>query len=344
MRFFDKVAFGKRVTDQNGFVHAPAVITRVGVQQYHVDELRRDKSLEGALNGKSGLMNVFRPPETVFNPLTIDSFKNMPVTVSHPDNMVHPENARYVQAGHIGEDVKQISNKDLGCTIHLTDKDAIAISHGIETSAGYDCPIIAEDGEFEGVKYSFRFDGPMIGNHLALVPAGRCGPDCKVLDNKQEMNMDEAKVQAMIDAAIGAVDAKIQTAVTDAVSAMKIGDMVADACAKVMKDQRDAEEAAKLAAQNTDAQKQADAAALESKVALRAKVQPLLGDKYDASKTDHELLVLAIGDSVKDADKKSDAYLQDKLDEIIEDRKGGQSSVLKIDSSVKVIKLKAFGK
>lgn len=343
MRFIDKVSFGKRVTDQNGFVHAPAVITRVGVQRYHVDELRRAPALAGALAGKAGLVNVFRPPETVFHPLTADSFKNMPVTVSHPDEMVHVQNARYVQTGHIGEDVRAITDKDLGCTIHLTDKGAIDISRGIETSAGYDCPIIADDGEFEGEKYNFRFDGPMIGNHLALVPEGRCGPNCKVLDTK-ENEMDEAKVKSMIDSAIADVDAKITAGVTDAVTALKIGDMVADSITKVLADQKAADEAAKLAAQNTDAQRSKDAAVEAAKIAIHAKVQPLLGDKYDATKSVHELLVLTIGDSVKDADKRCDEYLQDKLDEIIEERKGGQSNVVKMDSGAKIIKLKALGR
>ncbi len=333
MKFTDKVAFGKRVVDRNGFVSVPAVITRVGIQQYGVDELRRDVSLEGALNGKTGLVNVFRPPETVFNPLTIDSFKNMPVTFLHPDDGVTPYNARSYIGGHIGEDVGKMSDRDLGCTIHLHDKDVIDISFGIETSAGYECPIIQEDGEYEGEKYHFRFDGPMLANHLALVPAGRCGPECKVLDKKQEiiMKLDtealtqvQEEVKPLITAA---VEAAVAPAVAAAVDALKIGDTAATAV--------------KTALDSAKAQAIADAAVIAKTDAVHAKVKPLLGSKFDATKSCHDLLVMAVGDLVADADKKSDEYLNDKVDEIVAER--AKAVITKSDASVKIINLKAFG-
>jgi len=341
MFFVDKASIGKRVTDQNGFVSAPAVITRVGIQKYHVDELRRDKRLTASLQGASGLVSVFRPKDTVFNPLTIDSFRNLPVTVGHPQGGVSPRTARFVQTGHVGEDVKAIDEKNLGCTIHLTDKDAIDISKGIETSAGYECPIVADEGEFEGEKYKFRFDGPMIGNHLALVEAGRCGSECSVLDNEKENAMEDKEVKVLVkDTVETVVPAIVKTAVKDAITAADLGEMVSSAVkasVEAMEDKRK-DEAAKAKAK-ADAKALADAATQKS-ISLRAKLIPLMGDSYDASKSDKELMVMALGDAVKDADSKSEEYLVDKLDEISTQRK---DTILKSDSaSTRTLKLTAL--
>jgi hypothetical protein len=342
MLLTDKVFLGKRVTDHNGFVSAPCVITKVGISKYHVDELRRDPSLRASLAGRSGLIDVFRPHETVFSPLTIDSFKNKPVTIGHPDEFVKPDNAKYVVGGHVGEDVCKIADNDLGCTIHLHDSATIDISKGIETSAGYDCPIIAESGEWQGIKFDFRFDGPMIANHLALVPRGRTGS--KVLDHQQEnkMKLDNEVLEAInsavtaaigpaITAAIGpAVTAAVTPAVGDAITGLKIDEMVGAAVT------------AKFDAVKLDAKTQADEKLkTDKKVALHAKIQPLLGDKYDSAKTDHELLVLSVGDTVENADKRSDEYLEDKLDDLIKERANG--GTIKTDAAgVKVLNLKAF--
>jgi hypothetical protein len=344
MRLIDRVQLGKRVTDANGFVSVPAVITMVGIQQYHVTELMRDESLKPHLKDKSGLVNVFRPPETVFNPLTIDSFKNLPVTVQHPDGGVSTTSAKFVSSGHIGSDVDKIDSDRLGATIHLHDADAIDISRGSETSAGYDCPVIYDSGEHEGTPYDFRFDGPMIGNHLALVPAGRCGEKVKVLDKQMEIEeMDKDQIVKLVEDKVKeTLEASVPAAIADAISKIDIGKQVTDAVAAANEQaKKDADEAAEQ--KKLDDQKKADAAKqMQDRVVLHAKLSQILDEDYDESKTDHELMVLAVGDTVEDADSKSDEYLTEKVDEIAKQRKDAAN--LNADSMADSgeIKLRAF--
>lgn len=345
MRLNDKISFGQRVTDGNGFVAVPAVITKVGVQKYHVDELRREPKLRTQLTGMSGLIGVFRGPDTVFNPLTIDSFKNLPVTVQHPDGMVDTSTARFVQAGHIGADVSKIGDACLGATIHLTDKDAIEISKGSETSAGYDCPIIADTGTYAGEEYNFRFDGPMIGNHLALVPAGRCGDECKVLDKQQEKDMDEKKVTELVETTVADAIAKaMPSVVAKAIADADMSKIVSDKVDEAFKVKEESDEAkAKLDAEAAEAKK-LDDAEMSKKIALHAKLQNVLDSEYDSGKTDHELLVLAVGDTITDAESKSDEYLTEKVDEIAKERKDAQNVQFdsKNNSDVPTINLTAL--
>jgi hypothetical protein len=322
MIFVDKIHLGKRITDENGFVSVPAVITRVGVQQYGVEELRNDPTLAPHLDGKSGLVNVFRPPDVVFNPLTMDSFKNIPVTVQHPNGFVNTSSAKYLVVGHVGDDVVKMDTERLGTTIHLHDEEGISVSKGSQTSAGYKCDIIHESGEHEGVKYEFKFDGAMVANHLALVPAARCGDDCKVLDN-EEKEMDEKGIKKLVSDTVSSVVedklSKLKDTVAQAVTdAVKVQAEEAKKLADAEKLKQDkADEAKKLAEAEAEKGKKTDAV----RIALHAKLLPILDKEYDASKTDKELLGLALKDTVKDADKKSTEYLADKLDELIETRK-----------------------
>lgn len=303
----------RRKQDRNGFVSVPAVITRVGVQQYREDQL--GLGLKG-----DRLVNVFRPPETVFHRDTVESFKHLPVTDGHPAEGVNPQNARYVQGGHLGEDVAQLGDAELGVTLYLTDSAFINKSKGSQTSAGYDATIIKDSGVFNGQPYEYKFDGPMIGNHLALVPAARCGSECRVLDegNKKEKEMEASEVKALIDQAIQDNNAARTKVVSDAIStALKQHQDALDA--KAQKAQQDA--ADKAAAEAAKQQKtQQDEAALQARVELHTKLKPLLGDKYDAKKSDKDLLVLAFGSQIQDAESKSEQYLLALLDQEVDRR------------------------
>jgi len=344
MRLVDRVQLGKRVTDANGFVSVPAVITKVGVQRYHVSELMKDSALHKHLKGKTGLINVYRPAETVFNPLTIDSFKNLPVTVQHPDESLSTRNTKFVASGHIGSDVDQMDDARLGATIHLHDASAIDVSHGSETSAGYDCPIIYKTGTHGDESYEFSFDGPMIGNHLALVPAGRCGKDVKVLDEKMEIEeMEKDQVIKLVEDTLKtALESSVPTLVADAVGKLDIGKQVTDAvnaASTKAKEDADAAEAEKVKAD----QLKADAAKdMQARVVLHAKMSQILDKEYDAAKTDKELMVLAVGDTVEDAASKSDEYLCEKIDEIAKERKDASTIQGDADNSSGEINLRAF--
>ena len=344
MKLTDKIQLGKRTTDSNGFVSVPAVITKVGVQRYHVTELMRDADLAKHLSGKTGLINVFRSPDTVFNPMTIDSFKNLPVTVQHPESMVNPETSKFVNCGHISGDVDKLDDTRLGATIYLHDADAINLSLGSETSAGYDCPIIYEQGEYNGEKYDFKFDGAMIGNHLALVPNGRCGEDVGVLDNKTEKKqMTDQETKDLVTGEVTkAVDSAVESAVEKAVAGIDIGKIVTDALAKSQKEAEEKAEAkAKEDAKTEEARTDASAK-MDARVALHTKLSLILDADYDTAKTDKELMVLAVGETVENADEKTDEYLAEKITDLAQARKDVISSHKTDEEFTGTIKLRAF--
>lgn len=330
MKLRDKVVLGKRTVDKNGFVSVPVAITKVGIQQYHVSELMdgANDKLRDALKDMSGMVNVFRPPETVFHPLTIESFKNIPITVQHPDNFVSPRDAKFVVSGHIGEDVDRMDDERLGATAHLHDKTAIDVSFGSETSAGYECPIIPSKGTYKGVNYDFAFDGAMIANHLALVPAGRCGGDVGVLDNNMEnKEMNESEVKKLIDEQVGGLSETVGKAVGDAIAGLKLDELIATKVdEKFESAKKQADEEAKKKA-DEEAKKQADEKSKALEVDTRATLKTLLADKYDAEKGYMEQAREILKDSVEKIDERSDEYVLDKLNDLVLARKDADASL-----------------
>jgi len=85
----------------------------------------------------------------------------------------------------------------------------------------------------------------------------------------------------------------------------------------------DAKADADAATAAAEAKKLQDAADVEGRVELLTKIKPLLGDKFDAKKSNKELLVLAFADSVKDAADKSEDYLLAFLDAELDARAKG---------------------
>lgn len=347
MQFNDVVTFtlGRRQTDESGFVRTPAVITKVGVQQYTKDQL--------GIPGVSGreLVNVFRPPETVFHADTIASFGHKPVTDGHPPRGVTIRNSRQVVGGHIGEDVQKIDDLTLGSTIHLTDEGFITKSKGSQTSAGYDAEIIADSGEWEGQKYDYRFDGAMIGNHLALVPNARCGKGCAVLDEEnnkgKKMDAEDKKEVA------GMIDAKFDELKKGQISKEDVASTVAESLknhtdeqarkAKEDADKKKADEDAKKA--DEDKEKEIEQR-VQRKADVLAKVKPLMKDEdYNGvkDKETKEILVACMKDSIDKADEKSEDYLEAMLDTEIAKRKDSRKGVHDATQSTGGIKIPKIG-
>jgi len=61
-------------------------------------------------------------------------------------------------------------------------------------SLGYDSFIISEEGSYNGESFVYRFDGPMVCNHLAVLRKGdgRCGESVKILDSGDDMKKKDA--------------------------------------------------------------------------------------------------------------------------------------------------------
>ena len=154
-------------------------IARTGEMLYSEDEL------PGLEAGKDGILRVTRGPEDLFRSETLASFNGKPVCNDHPDEDVTPDNWRTISVGIVlnprrGEGA---DNFFMLADLLITDVAAIKeVREGKrEVSNGY-------DAEYEQ-------DGPgrarqinIIGNHVALVAQGRCGPRCAIGDSDMKTN------------------------------------------------------------------------------------------------------------------------------------------------------------
>ena len=109
-------------------------------------------------------------PEVLFDPISMDSFTQKPITKGH-HGAVLPANSRGLIRGATGQ-VARIGDGVLGLSTVIFDDELIAdIKSGDrpEVSSGYFAKTKArDDGKFV---QQFRY-----GNHLASVPRGRAGP------------------------------------------------------------------------------------------------------------------------------------------------------------------------
>jgi hypothetical protein len=172
-------------------------IARTGTQLYGADEV----PIEG---DGIGLVKVDREESEVFRPETIASFAGKPVTLGHPPMGVTPDNWKehavgVVQNPHRGTG---IDDDLLYGDLLITDKTAIeAIEDGtVEVSCGY-------DAEYEQSVPGRGRQFNIIGNHVALVDNGRCGPRCAIQDRRTIMS--KTSVKDRILAAFKTRDVKI---------------------------------------------------------------------------------------------------------------------------------------
>jgi hypothetical protein len=138
--------------------------------------------------GADGVIRVSRSPDEVFRPETLRSFEGKDVVDDHPDEEVTPENWRQYAVGHI-QNVRKGEGVDEGFQVaDLVIKDAGAIAAvkagKVEVSCGY-------DAEYEQTGPGRARQKNIIGNHLALVHAGRCGSECAIKDHHHRQHDKE---------------------------------------------------------------------------------------------------------------------------------------------------------
>ena len=199
VHFVDKAYFtdekiGKKMAlTPEGFLLCEGVpIARTGEQLYGPDETPLKV-------GKDGLVHVQREEDEVFRPETMASFEGKDVVDEHPEEGVSPENWRELSVGHV-QNVRRgtgVEDDYLLADFLIKDPDAIeAVRAGKrEVSCGYDCDY-EQTGDGRGRQHN------IIGNHVALVERGRCGPRCSIKDHdhthlKETANM--AKTVTMRD-------------------------------------------------------------------------------------------------------------------------------------------------
>lgn len=204
-----------------GFLLCEAVpIARTGTLIYDESELVND---DGPIvqGGDGGLVTIERNPDEVFRAETIASFEGKPVTLSHPDDFVSPANWRELSMG-ITQNVRQgdgIESDLMIADLLITDAAAIEeVRSGLrQVSCGY-------DAEYEQLAVGRGRQMNIVGNHVALVERGRCGPRCAIGDSEVAKTTDAKPKRTWKDRVMTAFRAKDEAALEEALEESKTAD------------------------------------------------------------------------------------------------------------------------
>ncbi len=177
MRFYSEshISDNLSLTPEGFLICRNVPIARTGTQVYFAGEVPVTPDQNGAIT-------ITREPEEVFNADAIASFEGKPITVTHPEGFVTPDNWRELAVGtvHGVHQGSGIENDVLLGDLLITEKDAIkAVMNRDyrEVSCGYDAEYV-EMGAGQGKQTQIR------GNHVALVEKGRCGALCAIHDSQ----------------------------------------------------------------------------------------------------------------------------------------------------------------
>lgn len=179
MLFLDRLTIDKARVSSEGYMAIHAKAARSGIYQY----LGREVDPSGSRFKADAMVNVYRPPEEVFDKASLSSFVSKPITNDHPTEAVTSANWRDLAHGMIMGAVPD--GEYVGFDLAFMDAGIIADldSGKSELSNGYDCNLVFEDGELaDGTKYQ-AVQRRIRGNHVALVDAGRAGSECRVGDS-----------------------------------------------------------------------------------------------------------------------------------------------------------------
>ena len=185
-----------RTADQ--YLAADARIARVGIQTYSGREVGKPHL---------GTVRIYRAPSEVFAPASMASAAHKPITLDHPADNVDASRWKETAVGWTGDTIRQDGNF-IRVPMMVADAGAIAAidSGKRELSAGYTCDLDWTAGTTpEGEAYDARQVGIRI-NHVAIVPAGRAGSQCRIGDSAGHSLRDAAGCPVTLrDAATGGV-------------------------------------------------------------------------------------------------------------------------------------------
>lgn len=190
---------GVERTDQ-GYLRCDAKITKTGVFTYQLPGGQTRREL--------------RLPDEVFSADSLLSFGLSPLTNEHPPVALSTRNTGKYQVGTVvspHQDGEYVSAK-----VQITDADAIDDAEGgkRQLSCGYNCDLEMRSGITQGiagVQDGLHFDAiqrNIRGNHVALVRAGRAGPDVQlrldsqdgfqIVGGQQHYDRDPSTIQTLI--------------------------------------------------------------------------------------------------------------------------------------------------
>ena len=174
--FHDRAPIEKVRRLADGRIAAVAKFARSGCYDYAGSEVGRPDLPK---------VTVYRSDDEVFSESAMASFAHKAVTLDHPAEPVNSKNWRRVSVGYTEGRVAR-DGGFVEILLILADADAVsAYERGAarELSAGYQCELVWGDGIApDGTKYQARQVG-IVGDHIAIVPAGRAGNECRIGDS-----------------------------------------------------------------------------------------------------------------------------------------------------------------
>jgi uncharacterized protein len=165
---YDAARLGNTRRTPQGFLRAPARVTRTGVLVYR----RPDGTV----------VRELRRPEQVFKQDSVATLADAPVTDLHPREMITATNARTLSVGHVsGTSARADAGRYVEAELVITDGRMIkAIEAGDrrEVSCGYSCKLIDKPGTYNGEHYDAE-QTDIVYNHVGLGPQkwGRAGAE-----------------------------------------------------------------------------------------------------------------------------------------------------------------------
>ena len=230
----------QREYTENGYLKVPGRVALAGnVQQYLAEEL--------GLTDRPGntVVNVYRPPESVFDPASLATYQGADITVEHPTEMVDAATYKRVSVGHAISAGRQEGN---GVVVDLLIKDADAIkaieAGKCELSAGYLAEYIRRPGTApDGTPYEFVQDGIAV-NHIAICDKARAGHLARLFDHKTPL---EAVMSHKVT-----LDSGAKVEVADEASAILIQSTI-DGLRKRVADAEEEKEKAEMAKDEAEA-------------------------------------------------------------------------------------------
>jgi uncharacterized protein len=175
IRIVDTVAVGDTRVTREGYLLADARIARTGIQTYTGREVGRPEMAR---------VRVHRPADAVFADSAVASFAHVPVTLGHPPRNVDSRTWRTYARGETAGEVMR-DGEFLRIPMMVRDADTIAaIDAGErELSAGYLADLDWTAGVTDAGEAYDAVMTRIVGNHVAVVPRGRAGSQCRIGDS-----------------------------------------------------------------------------------------------------------------------------------------------------------------
>jgi len=273
MQFTDTATMTGTRKTADGYIVTEAFAVRTGIQLYAGSEV-------GIADRE--VVRVWRPEDEVRNPKSLATFSHAPITLGHPNCGVTKDNWATLAKGEVSTEATWDGNK-IKLPLIVKDADAIAaIDSGTrELSAGYTCELEFVDGLTpEGEAYDAVQRNIKV-NHLAIVPQGRAGAECRIGDGAANWGATPCPPKSnvkdhdmtMLTVVLG--DQAAQVAVADA---PKVEKFKADA-AKRLADMETAHTAAIVAKDEEVGTLKADKKKLEDVAMTPEKMTQMIADR-----------------------------------------------------------------